>query len=146
MLLGNALVNLTAAIVPGTGTFLQYDTITTSDLTFGLPATVTEEGLYEIDSIQYVFVTGAAVTAGAIGVQLLMPWGGLGGTWVQMTTPNSATGAAFTLVATLAASTVYNGSLGVTGSIFVPCVGVRLSYTGLLGGNIINGALYLTKR
>lgn len=144
MLLGNALVELPAPLTPGTGTFLQYSTITGSDLSFGLVAL--EEGLYEIDSILYCFQTGAAVTAGAIGVQLLMPWGALGGTWVQMTTPNSATGAAFTLVATLAASTVYNGSLGVTGSIFVPCVGVRLSYTGLLGGNIINGALYLTKR
>jgi hypothetical protein len=145
MLLGNALVNLTAAITPGTGTFLQYQTIQTSDGSFGLVGV--EEGLYVLDgAVSYCFVTGTLVSAGAIGVQLLMPWGGLGGTWVQMTTPNSATGAAFTLVATLAASTVYNGSLAVPGSIFVPCVGIRLSYTGLLGGNIINGALYITKR
>lgn len=144
MISGNALVNLTSAIAPGTGTFLAYDTITGSDLSFGLAAM--EESLYQIDSVQYCFVTGTGVSAGAIGVQLLMPWGGVGGTWVQMTTPNSATGAAFTLVATLAASTVYNGSLGVAGGIFVPCVGVRLNYAGLLGGNIVNGALYITKR
>jgi hypothetical protein len=144
MLLGNTCINLAAAITPGTGTFLQYSTINAGDQSFGL--VTNEESLYEIDSIYYTIVTGAGVTAGAIGVQLLMPWGGLGGTWVQMTTPNSATGAAFTLIAALAASTTYNGSLGVPGSVFVPCVGVRLSYAGLASGNIVNAALYITKR
>jgi hypothetical protein len=144
MIVGNTFINLSAPITPGSGTFLSYDTILSTDQSFGLAAN--EESLTAIDGIYYTIVTGAGVTAGAIGVQLLMPWGGLQGTWVQMTTPNSATGAAFTLVPTLAASTTYNGSLGVPGAVFVPCVGVRLSYTALASGNIVNAALYISKR
>ena len=142
MILFNAYVNLTSSITPGSGTFLQYTTNLSPQ--FGLLAY--EEGYQMIDSVFGVVSTSAGITAGALGVQLLMPWGGAGGTWVQMTTPNSSTGAAFTLVPTLAANATYDFSLNVSGSIFVPCVGIRLSYSGLAGGNIANAAMFITKR
>ena len=147
MILPNSYVSLTAPITPGSGTFLQYGGGGTGPaLTAAFGTLSYEEGYQVIDSVQYIIQTGAAVSAGTIGVQLLVPWGGASGTWITATTPNSATGAAFTLVATLGANLTYNGALNVAGNIFVPAIGIRLSYGGLTGGNITQGALFVTRR
>lgn len=95
-----------------------------------------------IDSASYFFQTGAGVTAGSVSVGILLA----NGTWVVATTPNSATGAAFTLVATLAANAIYNGSFFVAGAIFVPIDGIRLVVAGLTGGNITYAQLVGTMR
>ena len=98
------------------------------------------------DSGSYFIQTGAGVTAGSVSVALLT-FGTSGAlTWVTATTPNSATGAAFTLIATLGASSTYNGSLTVPGSVFFPCLGIGLVVAGLTGGNITLAQLILTKR
>jgi hypothetical protein len=90
----------------------------------------------------YLIKTGASVSAGAISVQLL----DIFGNWNTATTPNSATGAAFTLIPALAATTTYNGSLNVSGNIFAPVIGIRLTVSGLAGGNITAAQLICTLR
>lgn len=95
-----------------------------------------------IDSAYYVVQTGAGVTAGTVSVGILLA----NNTWITATTPNSATGAAFTLIATLGASITYNGSLNVTGSIYGPIHGIRLVVAGLTGGNITYAQLTGTTR
>ena len=98
------------------------------------------------DSGQYLIQTGTGVSAGSVSVAILTLSPAGAPVWVTATTPNSATGAAFTLVATLGASATYNGSLGVSGGVFFPCLGIRLVVAGLTGGNITLAQLYLTKR
>ena len=98
------------------------------------------------DSGYYVIQTGAGVSAGAVSVQLLSLSGVGSPNWITATTPNSPTGAAYTLIPTLGATATYNGSLGVTGGIFFPCSGIRLAVSGLSGGNITLAQLFLTRR
>jgi hypothetical protein len=104
------------------------------------------EGLEVFDSGSYQIITASGVSAGSVSIALLRysPSGAL--VWDTATTPNSATGAAFILLAALAASTIYNGSLGVSGGVFFPCLGMRLIIAGLTGGNITAAQLILTKR
>lgn len=98
------------------------------------------------DSGSYLIQTGTLVSAGAVGLNILTLSPSGVPVWVAATTPNSATGAAFTLIATLAATTVYNGSLNVAGSAFFPCLGLQLVVSGLTGGNITLAQLCLTRR
>jgi hypothetical protein len=120
-------------------------------VTTALPNILPASGLYDsyedvIDCGQYLIQTGAGVSAGTVSVALLTMSPAGAPVWVTATTPNSATGAAFTLIAALGASTVYNGSLGVVGGVFFPCLGIRLVIAGLTGGNISIAQLFLTKR
>lgn len=103
-------------------------------------------GLDVYDSGYFIIQTGTAVSAGAIGVQIvaLSPVGNPN--WITATTSNSPTGAAFSLIPTLGASLTYMGSLGVTGGVFFPCSGLRLTVSGLTGGSITLAQLTLTKR
>lgn len=119
--------------------------------TTALPQNIGSGGTYDseedvFDCGQYLIQTGTGVSAGSVSVALLTlsPVGAP--VWVTATTPNSATGAAFTLIAALAASTTYNGSLGVVGGVFFPCLGIRLVVASLAGGNIVLAQLFLTKR
>lgn len=94
-----------------------------------------------IYTASYEITTGAGVTAGAVALQLLIPpitvsGGVVTATWVTATSPNSATGAAFTLIGTLAANSQYNGTLMISGANFTPCFGLRFNVTALAGGNI----------
>lgn len=103
-------------------------------------------GIDMIDSAFYIIQTGTGVVAGAINVQIPIPGSAGNPVWITATTPNSATAAAFTLIPTLAASTVYMGSLNVSGSVFMPSFGVRLTVSGLSGGNITYAQLNCTMR
>lgn len=141
MLKGNVIAF--ASNISANGTYCQAIT--------NLPNFVPLSGLYDsyedvIDSGQYLIQTGAGVSAGSVAVQILTLSSAGSPVWVTATTPNSATGAAFTLVPALAASSTYNGSLGVSGGIFFPCLGIGLVVSGLTGGNITLAQLYLTKR
>lgn len=98
------------------------------------------------DSGYYKIQTGAGVSAGSISVALLTFSASGALNWITATTPNSTTGAAFTLIPTLGASATYNGSLTVAGSVFFPCQGIGLIVAGLTGGNITLMELVLTKR
>lgn len=89
----------------------------------------------QVEEAYYVIQTGTGVSAGSVSVGVLLA----NNTWITATTPNSATGAAFTLVATLAASATYMGALSwqaTGGIIFTPIHGLRLVVAGLTGGNI----------
>lgn len=91
---------------------------------------------YVLWSASYLVVAGAGVTAVNITVQLLEAYEVSGTqTWVTATTPNSATGAAFTLVNGTAPGT-YNGSFTLSNGLFVPINGIRLNVATLTGGNI----------
>lgn len=132
-----------ASNISSNGTYCQALT--------ALPNTPPASGTYDsyedaIDSGQYLIQTGAGVSAGSVTVQLLTLSPAGSPVWVTATTPNSTTGAAFILIPSLAASTVYNGSLGVTGGVFFPCLGIGLVISGLTGGSITLAQLYLTKR
>lgn len=98
------------------------------------------------DTGQYIIETGSGVSAGAIGVNLLLMSPSGSPVWVAATTPNNQLGVAFSLIPTLGASTVYNGSLSTPGSTFFPCLGMQLTVSGLSGGNIIAAQLMLTRR
>lgn len=104
------------------------------------------------DSIYYNVVAGAGVTAIVVGLQRLRAYvpGGQGGlslsqTWDTLTTPNSMTGSAFTLINGTAPG-VYCGSLNVSGSLVVPTFGIRLAVTTLTAGNISYAELLGTVR
>jgi hypothetical protein len=142
MLKGNTLVSA-AVPISANGNYCQVAT--------SLPQIMPASGIYDsyedvFDSAQYLIQTGTGVSAGTISVALLTLSPAGAPVWVTATTPNSATGAAFTLVAALGASATYNGSLDVPGSKFTPCLGMRLVVAGLTGGNITLMQLYLTKR
>lgn len=116
-----------------------------------LPQNLSSSGVYDasedmFDSGQYLIRTGSGVSAGSVAVNLLELSPAGSPVWDTATTPNSPTGAAFLLIPTLAASTVYNGSLGVSGGVFFPAIGIRLIVAGLTGGNIASMQLFLTKR
>jgi hypothetical protein len=141
MLKGN--VTAYAANISANGNYCQATT--------ALPQVIAASGTYDsgedvFDSGQYLIQTGTGVSAGSVSVAILTLSPAGAPVWVTATTPNSATGAAFTLVATLGASATYNGSLGVSGGVFFPCLGIRLVVAGLTGGNIALAQLYLTKR
>lgn len=123
-------------------------TLVSSDILMDQTAQVggTLSGVDDYDSGYYIIQTGAGVSAGAIGVQLLTLSPTSNPAWITATTPNSATGAAFSLISALAATTVYVGSLGVTNGVFFPCSGIRLTVSGLTGGAIALAQLTLTKR
>ena len=118
----------------------------------GSPAAITTTGQYcaiiapppfLFAGASYLIVAGAGVTAVTVGVQLLEAYeltGTLTQTWDTATTPNSATGAAFTLVNGTAPG-VYNGSFTLSNGLFVPIHGIRLSVTTLTGGNITRAQL-----
>ena len=93
---------------------------------------------YLITGVSYLVVAGAGVTAVTVGVQILEAFEtsiAQAQTWVTATTPNSATGAAFTVINGTAPG-VFNGSFTIPNGLIVPCHGVRLAVTTLTGGNI----------
>ena len=142
MLKGNSIFQ-TLNFSSASGTLVSSDTLVIHGRGSSAAAI---SGFDVYDSGSYLITTGAGVSAGAVTVQLLQDSATSQQIWVTATTPNSATGAAFTLVAALGASTVYNGSLGVTGGVFFPCSGIRLAISGLTGGSIVQAQLILTKR
>lgn len=143
MLKGNIISAIQAPFSAASGTLVAVQV--------ALPQVVPASGLIlgaldELDSVQYFLQTGAGVTAGAVSVQLLLLSPAGSPNWQTATTPNSATGAVFTLVATLGATATYNGSLNVAGSIFAPSLGIRLAVSGLTGGSITAAQLNCTLR
>jgi hypothetical protein len=111
----------------------------------GSPQPVTGPGVYcaisaaypnVITSASYVVVAGAGVTALTVGVQILEafePSATL--IWQTASTPNSNTGAVFSLISATGAG-VFNGSFTLTNGLFVPCHGIRLNITTLTGGQV----------
>lgn len=123
-------------------------TVVSSDILLdqSIPPSLILTGIDVYDSGYYIIQTGALVSAGAIGVQIVTLSSTNNPNWITATTPNSLTGAAFTLIPTLAATTIYVGSLGITSGVFFPCSGIRLTVSGLAGGPIVLAQLVLTKR
>lgn len=141
MLKSNAIAY--AANISASGNYCQ--------VTAGLPQNLPASGVFDtgedmFDSGQFLIQTGVGVSAGSVALAILALSPAGAPVWVTATTPNSATGTAFTLIPTLGASLVYNGSLGVSGGVFFPCIGMRLVVAGLTGGNITLAQLFLTKR
>lgn len=141
MLRGNSIYE-TLNFSSASGTLISSDVL--MDQTAQVGGTLSGVDFY--DSGFYIIQTGAGVTAGAIAVQLLTLSPTANPVWITSTTPNSGTGAAFTLIPALAATATYVGSLGVTGGVFFPCSGLRLTVSGLTGGSITLAQLSLTKR
>ena len=111
----------------------------------GSPQPITAPGQYcpivaafpnVIIAASYKIIAGAGVSALTVGVQILEasePNATL--VWDTASTPNSSTGAVFTLISATGPG-VYNGSFTLSNGLFVPAHGLRLNVTTLTGGNI----------